>query len=135
MISQNKEKIKQYFQEKSEIVAVYLFGSYASGKERRFSDLDIGLLMNRAHLDSVEEKKYKFMIDLSRLLRKDIHLVILNSVGEELARQIFLKGKCIVVNNPKELVRYKMMMFAKIADFNYHRKKMQSGMIRHIMES
>jgi len=34
------------------------------------------------------------MVELSRILRKDIHPVILNSAGEELLRQIFLKGKC-----------------------------------------
>ncbi|MFX0133935.1 MAG: hypothetical protein ACFFDN_09840, partial [Candidatus Hodarchaeota archaeon] len=64
---------------------------------------------------------------------KDIHPVILNIASEELLRQIFLKGKSLLINNPGELARYKMIMFAKIADFAYYRNKMQSGLIRKIM--
>lgn len=129
------EKIEGYFIDKSELIAVYLYGSYASGKERHFSDLDIGLLLDKAYMRAAEEKKYEYMVELSRLLRKDVHPVILNFAGEELAKQILIKGKCIMVNNPKELAQYKMVMFSKIADFAYYRKQMQSGLVRSIMET
>ena len=129
------EKIEGYFKNRSDVTAVYLFGSYASGKESLSSDLDIGILLDRTYIDAAEKKKYEFMVDLSRLLRKDIHPVILNFAGEELVRQIFVKGKCILVNNSKGLARYKIVMFARIADFAYHRKQMQSGLIKSIMET
>ena len=68
------------------------------------------------------------------ILKKEIHPVILNSASEELMRQIFLKGKCILVKDPKKLSLFKMTMFTRIADFGYYRNKMQSGIIRNIME-
>ena len=129
------ENIEVYFKDRLEVIAVYLFGSYASGKERHFSDLDIGLLLDKMHMGAAEEKKYEYMVELSRLLRRDIHPIILNFVGEELAKQILIKGKCILVNKPKELAQYKMVMFSKIADFAYYRKQMQSGLVRSIMET
>jgi predicted nucleotidyltransferase len=129
------EKIEEYFIDKSEVIAVYLYGSYASGKERHFSDLDIGFLLDRTYIDDAEKKKYEYMVELSRLLRKDIHPIILNFAGEELVKQILIKGKCILVNNPKELAQYKMVMFSKIADFAYYREQMQSGLIKSIMET
>jgi len=129
------ENIEVYFKDRLEVIAVYLYGSYASGKERSFSDLDIGFLLDRTNIDAAEKKKYEYMVDLSRLLRKDVHPVILNFAGEELAKQILTKGKCILVNNPKKLAQYKMVMFSKIADFAYYRKQMQSGLIRSVMET
>ena len=129
------EKLTAYFNTTSEIIAVYLFGSYAGGKEHSSSDIDIGLLFNASDPSLIKEKADTVMIDLSRILRKDIHPVILNLAGEELLRQIFLKGKCILDKNPKKLVRFKMTTFSRIADFAYYKNQMQSGLIRNIMES
>jgi len=36
--------ISDYFKNKDEVIAVYLFGSYACGKNQPFSDIDIGML-------------------------------------------------------------------------------------------
>ena len=127
------EKLTAYFNTTSEIIAVYLFGSYAGGKEHPSSDIDIGLLFNASDPSLIKEKTDTVMIDLSRILRKDIHPVILNLAGEELLRQIFLKGKCILDKNPKKLARFKMTTFSKIADFAYYKDQVQSGLIRNIM--
>ena len=52
-----------YFDSRQEVVAVYLFGSHASGKEHRSSDIDIGVLLNRN--DRAGERRNKFLVDLS----------------------------------------------------------------------
>ena len=129
-----KEQIIDYFKNKEEVIAVYLFGSYAEGKERYLSDIDIGILMDRKERDFVTRRRNDYMVELARILRKDIHPVILNSASEELLKQIFSKGQCIIVNNSRELARYTMVMFVKIAEFAYYRRQMQSGLIRKVME-
>jgi len=128
------EKLTAYFNTKSEIIAVYVFGSYAKGKEHRSSDLDIGILFDTRDPVLIKKTVDTIMIDLSRILRKDIHPVILNFAGEELLRQVFLKGKCILVKNPRKLARYKMTTFSRIADFAYYKNLMQSGLVRNIMK-
>jgi predicted nucleotidyltransferase len=134
MCNKLKEKIIAYFKKKEGVIAVYLFGSYAEGKERPLSDIDIGILFDRKDRDSAKEKRNDYMLELARVLRKDIHPVILNSASEELLRQIFLKGKCILINDSRKLARYKMVMFTKIAEFAYYRRQMQSGLIRKVRE-
>jgi len=129
-----EEKIKAYFKSKKEVIAVFLFGSYAVGKERPFSDIDIGILLDSRDPDFDCGKRNDYMVELSRILKKDIHPVILNSASEELLRQIFQKGKCIQVNDTKKLAGYKMVMYVRIAEFAYYRKQVQSGLIRKIME-
>jgi predicted nucleotidyltransferase len=129
-----EEKITAYFKNKKEVIAVYLFGSYAEGKDGDLSDIDIGILLDRNYRDFFNERRNDYMVELGRLMRKDIDPVILNSASQELLRQIFSKGKCILVNDSKELARYKMVMFARIAEFAYYRNQMQLGLIRKIME-
>jgi predicted nucleotidyltransferase len=128
-------KLKAYFKDQSEVIAVYLFGSQVTGEKDRSSDVDLGVLIDTHDRVIEVEKRTRYMIDLATILKKEIHPVILNSAGEELMRQIFLKGKCILVRDPQKLSLFKMTMFARIADFSYYRDQMQSGLIRNIMES
>lgn len=134
-MSELEEKIAGYFEEKEEVIAVYLFGSYAEGKERDSSDIDIGILLDEDSLDFPKERRKAYIVGLGRSTRKNIDPVILNSASEELLRQVFLKGKCILVRDPEKLAQSKMVMLAKIAEFGYYRSQMQSGLIRKIMEA
>ena len=126
--------IKSYFEQKPEVAAVYIFGSYAKGKQRRTSDIDIGILLQGSDRTGAYDKRIDYMVELSGLLKKDIHPVILNSAGEALIRQIFLKGKCILVNDLRELAKFKMMMISRIADFGYYRTMIRSGFVNKVME-
>ena len=42
-----EETIKTYFKRHSEVIAVYLFGSYSRGKMHHLSDIDIGVLLDQ----------------------------------------------------------------------------------------
>lgn len=66
------EKLTSYFNTKSEIISVYLFGSYSKGKEHRSSDIDIGLLFDTLDPVLLIKKSDTFILDLSRILRKDM---------------------------------------------------------------
>ena len=134
MYSKLEENIRVYFRDKKEVIAVYLFGSHAKGKERPLSDIDVGILLDKNDRDFLKERRKDYTIELGRALRKDIHPVILNLAGEELLKQIFSKGKCILINDARKLALYRMVMFARIADFAYYRSQMQSGLIRKVME-
>ena len=127
--------IKQHFKDREEIAAIYLFGSYASGKERHMSDVDIGLLLNYKHSKSSEIFKEEYLTQLGRLLRKDIHLVILNTAGEVLLKQILGKGKLILVKNSKFHKEFKIASISKIIDFGFYLKKMHSGLTKRILET
>jgi predicted nucleotidyltransferase len=130
-----EKQIRSYFRNKDGVVAIYLFGSCASGKERRLSDIDIGILLDRHEGDLAKKTITDSMVELGRILRKDIHPVILNSASEELLRRIFSKGKNILINDSRKFARYKMVTFVKLADFAHYRKQMQSGLIKRVMEA
>ena len=128
------KKIKNFFENQRDIVAVYLFGSYADGREHAASDVDLAVLFDNRDREAVNQLLDKYLVDLSRSLRKDIHLTAMDFAVEELLRQIFKKGKCLVVNNTNKLAYFKMMAFSKIVSFYYYRNQMQSGIIRKVLE-
>jgi hypothetical protein len=128
-----EEKIRTYFGAKREVIAVYLFGSFARGKERDRSDVDLGIVLDAQDRDLFSEKRNEYLVELGRILRKDIDPVILNVAGQELWKQVFAKGKCILVRDQRKLARHKMVMMARIAEFGPYRNRMQSGLIRKVM--
>lgn len=78
------------------MLAVYLFGSFAEGREHRESDVDLGFLLDRA-LYPTEEERFEFRVmagsRLLELLRRSADVVVLNDAPPELGRAIVTKGK------------------------------------------
>ena len=122
--------IQVYFQKREEVVATYLFGSHAAGKERRFSDIDIGVILQNKYIPQAYALQSEYTVALGRLLRKDVHAVILNTASELLNKQVFAKGKCVCVNDAGNLSLFKMTRYAMIADFDYYLKMTQAGFLR-----
>ena len=130
-----QQKITDYFADKNEVIAVYLFGSYAAGKEMPLSDIDLALFFESSNKEALIEKRDRYLLELGRLLRKDIHLVIMNNTGEEMLKQVFSNGKCLLINDAEKHDRLKTTMFIKMAEFDYYRKQFHAGFIKSIMES
>jgi predicted nucleotidyltransferase len=128
--------ITEYFKDNADVVAVYLYGSYAVGKHTSTSDIDLGIALDpeKIELDQLIAKRDRFLLDLSRILRKEIHLVILNIAGESLLSQVFKKGNCVFVGNKNKLTLIKSKMLLQIVDFNYYKNIMQSGFIKNVFE-
>ncbi|MEX1313139.1 MAG: nucleotidyltransferase domain-containing protein [Desulfotignum sp.] len=80
-----KEKITHYFETRHEAAAVYLFGSFASEKNHPASDVDLAILFLPAHLPSADRFCDRYITKLGRLLRKDIHPVVMNRVKKQSA--------------------------------------------------
>lgn len=127
------EKIERYFGTRSEVVAVYLFGSRALDGGRHGSDVDLGIVLDGDRLEQAAALVDECIVALGRLLRRDIHPVILNFASEELLRQIFQKGRCVVVNDAEKLSRFRTLMYSRIADFGQYRHQAQQGLIRRVL--
>ncbi|BBO67302.1 hypothetical protein DSCA_12320 [Desulfosarcina alkanivorans] len=129
-----QEKIGSYFKSREEVVAIYLYGSHASGKERHYSDVDVGIVLRHRFLQQAFELQSQYMTGLGRLLRKEVHTVVLNTAGELLLKQVFSKGIVICINDEDAFRRFRMNRYAMISDFGYYLKMTQSGFRRKIIE-
>ena len=58
-----ENQIKIFFGNEKAIVAVYLFGSYASGKVPSCSDLDLAILFDSRNRPAINRRLDKYLID------------------------------------------------------------------------
>ena len=127
--------IRTYFSKKPEVIAVYLYGSQTTDNQRIDSDVDIGILLRQIDLKREDVLREQVIVELSRILKKDIHPVIMNSASEELLRQIFIKGKCVQTNDSKRRTQFMIVSLCRIAEFGYYRKIIQKGFLRSVGET
>ena len=133
MLGEITESIAAYFRQRDEITAVYLFGSYASGSQRHDSDVDLGILFDD-ECEDFDSFLDRYFVELPRTLRKDIHPLVMNTAGELVLKQIFSKGKVLVVRNPKKLSRFLMIKYSQILDFSYQLNQIKRGFVSHIKD-
>ena len=129
-----QDTISHYFKIRQEVIAVYLFGSHAVGKERPFSDVDIGIIITHRDMSRSFDLQSQYTVELGRQLRKDLHIVILNTAGELLLKQVYQKGRLICVNDEPQLMQFKMIHFSMIAEFGYYLNMTQAGFRRRVLE-
>jgi predicted nucleotidyltransferase len=131
-----KNKIEAYCATRPEIVACYLFGSRATGKERPGSDADIAFLLDGAIAASTYfELKMAYLSGLGALLRLDIHPLIMNDAGEVVLEQVFRKGLPVYGYDSLECIRFRMLQFSLIADFAPLRDRMEEILFRKYKEA
>lgn len=128
-----EQKIKTYFKDKKEIASVYLFGSVASGKDTPSSDVDIAVLFEYKYLESAETFKEQYMMQLGRILRKDIEILVMNRAGEVILNQIFKKGKPIFIQNTSYSMAFKIKSLALYSDFKFYLNRMQDGFVKNMV--
>ena len=127
------EKIAHFFEDRPEVVAAYLFGSYARGHAGPSSDVDVGVLIDQGKIPKDEDVTMTYTVGLGRRLRKDFHIVIMNHAGEGILAQIFKHGKCIFERDSEMFARFKTSMYSRIADFGYHRELMEKALVSRIL--
>lgn len=97
-----QHKMENFLKSNRTIVAAYLFGSAATGRERPHSDIDLALMI-RGSIDGFE--RVELETALSNLLGKDVDLVIFSQAPPLLQHQILKYGRLICESDTGERVR------------------------------
>ena len=101
------------FRRRKRIAAAYLFGSAATGKDRRGSDLDLAIIVKKA---ISARERLRLEADLSSRLRRDVDLVVFGQAAPLLQHQILKYGRLICENDPAERVRQEVRARADYLD-------------------
>jgi hypothetical protein len=101
------------FRRRKRVAAVYLFGSAATGRQRRGSDLDLAII---AKSKITGHERLKMETDLSSRFRRDVDLVVFGQAGPLLQHQILKYGRLIYEKDPAERVRQEVRARAEYLD-------------------
>lgn len=96
------KRIIDFLSRHVDIVAIYIFGSVATAKNRSGSDIDVAIMV-RGQVNGMEQAQLE--TSLSNILRKDVDLVMFGEATPLLQHQILKYGDLIYERDPKERTR------------------------------
>ncbi|MGM0438329.1 MAG: type VII toxin-antitoxin system MntA family adenylyltransferase antitoxin [Bacillota bacterium] len=113
------KKIKDYFADKDEIIAVYLFGSLSKENYKKDSDIDIALMIKDRE-NKVEEFDYRLKVinELEKLLNSEVDIIIFSHVNLKMQHQI-LSGELILTNDNRRRVEIEKSSLKRYLDMKY----------------
>ncbi|MBI5874336.1 MAG: nucleotidyltransferase domain-containing protein [Deltaproteobacteria bacterium] len=97
--------LKTYFEKRDDVALAFLFGSAATGRVRMQGDIDIAVYFRPEHGVEWEvsgkrwEAEARIALDLERLLKKEIDLIVLNRARATLADEIIRKGTPLIIKD------------------------------------
>ncbi len=101
-IDQLERMINNIFKNHDEILLCYLYGSYVSGRRTEFSDIDIGIFM-----DKTFKKHYLYQVELSLEIEKEfnnkieVDICILNEATPRFLYNVLKSGRNIYAKEKK----------------------------------
>jgi uncharacterized protein len=120
------EKLKPVFDEDTAIIAAYLFGSRVQGRERPGSDVDIAVLVDdRGYRQDRKALLDRLLPSLGRLLRLDVHILILNDASYLARIEVLSRGRLIYVKDDLVLAQFRTMSYVQFAEYAPYLRQLQ----------
>lgn len=111
--------LRSYFETRPEVRLAYLFGSQATGKANRLSDVDVAVLTDPSRVKKNLPYGYKAEIgtDLMNLLKIDrVDVVLLNEATPFLRHQVLKTGKALFASDPRTRVQFEAQEMSRYPD-------------------
>ena len=113
-----KVKLANFFKKESNAIGVFIYGSYAKGKQTSVSDIDIAVLTkNKLTRKESTEKRIQYSLSLSKLLKKNVDVVLLRDAPLLLRFNIFKEGEKVYVVDKKMVNDFKARAIVEYLDF------------------
>jgi uncharacterized protein len=106
-----KAKLRDFFSACADaegLAAAYLFGSLARGTARPDSDVDVGVLYVDAPPPGLEGLAFHLEADLERLLRRPVHLIVLNRAPVDLTQRVLRDGCLLLDHDRSRRIRFEV---------------------------
>lgn len=121
--------IRKFFEDKTGIVSVDLFGSYAQQRETEASDVDIAFLCEYGKVPSVFELM-EWREEIETLIHKKIDLICLNEASPILGMQVAKNRKNLLMKKPRQYVNYQIKLFSEYAELKELRIPMERNILK-----
>jgi len=126
-----EDRLRAYFREQrpESLVSAYLFGSHAEGRAHRESDVDVGVLLDRASYPDAEDRfrlRVRLGSELIGLLHwNEVDVVVLNDAPPLLGRSIVNEGRRVYCQDAERDKDFRREVQLRAADLALHRADAQ----------
>ena len=128
--------VATFLKSRPEVQAAYIFGSVATGRARRDSDIDVGVLVS----DKVMRRdpfqyRLELMTDLMSILKRDdVDLILLNEAPPLLAHRVLKNGKLIFERSASARVAFQVRTVNRYLDTQPMRNLYLAYLKKHARE-
>ncbi len=113
-----KVKLANFFKKESNVIGAFIYGSYAKGKQTNTSDIDIAILTkNKLTRKESTEKRIQYSLSLSKLLKKNVDVVLLRDAPLLLRFNIFKEGKKVYAADREMVTCFTARAIVEYLDF------------------
>lgn len=110
------KELQEFFRNRQDIAAVYIFGSFGTEFEHQFSDLDFGIVFSTASIRFEDELRLAAL--LSQLLKRDdIDIVNLNKAPINLRYRVISEGDLIIEGSYESHSDFLEQTYKRYLDF------------------
>lgn len=121
-----------------QIIALYLFGSYAADRPTPLSDIDLAVLFDKsAEHEIYLPERLRLMGEMSTVLGTDrIELIVLNEAPPALGYRVIRDGELLFSENDakSQLVDFKVRTIDRYFDFQPTQRIFSEGLARRTRE-
>lgn len=119
------------------IIAVYLFGSQATGRVGPLSDYDVAVLFDESGIKKGQlfDARLETIAKLTNALKTDrVDTVVLNEAPSTLAMNIISYGKLLLSTNEPARIAFESRTIAEFLDRDYYERRYNKLMRKHILQ-
>jgi len=128
----DRRTIQDYFRSQPDVQAVFLFGSFAKGKDRAASDVDLAVLLDPAMPEeSYLDRRLQYMSDLSNRLGREADVIILNEAGPVLKHQVFEFGQLLYETDHQKTTSFKARAMLEYVDWLPYKERLDKATLQH----
>jgi predicted nucleotidyltransferase len=127
MDSNIKETVKSYFMNKDNVLLVFIFGSFMSGRLTSQSDIDIAVLFDKKP-DFHEILKLTGLI--SEEINREVDIVVLNESSPIIRMQVLKTGELILKKDNRSYENFFVKTVKDYEDLKYIRAEAEANILR-----
>lgn len=125
LTKEKKEKLRNFFKEKKEVILAYIFGSQVKGRVSRVSDVDIAVYLDERLSGS---ERFDLRLGLingvcSILGSKRVDLVILNDASLKLYYSVLKEGTVLYSRDELKRINTEVKVMSRYLDQRYYQRR------------
>lgn len=109
--------LEKFFQKRKEVLFCYIFGSFAYNNYNSKSDVDIAIYLDKKKKMDFFEERLELISEISRILKKEADILILNTAPLFLKYVVLKEGKLFFSRNEKQRINFELKAINEYFDF------------------